>query len=47
MRMASPENLPPDLYEGPYLEDEDAEDARLLPMLRAARARAMPVRMTG
>ena len=45
--MSTPETVPPDLYEGPYREDPDAADRRLLPILQAARARALPVRAAG
>lgn len=47
IRMATAETVPPDLYEGPYREDPDAADLKLLPIIRAARARAMPVRAAG
>lgn len=47
------DNLPPDLYAGPYEEYEDSDNAedligaKVLPKIRAARLRAMPVRMVG
>lgn len=37
-----PEAFPPDLYLGPYQEDEDGLDKRLLPMLRAAQVLNVP-----
>lgn len=46
----SPDTVPPDLYTGPYEsgmdsdESEDGMDARILPILLAARARMMAVR---
>jgi hypothetical protein len=46
----SPDTVPPDLYTGAYEQAEDVdpeeeqEDAKILPILIAARARLMPVR---
>jgi hypothetical protein len=31
-----PDDVPPDLYLGPYEEDQDAEDRKVLPVLKAA-----------
>jgi len=49
----SPETVPPDLYTGPYEpemdsdEGEDGMDAKILPILLAARSRLMSVREVG